>query len=408
MVKRVEHIWIKGNNNLSSLCHISKNLYNEANYIIRQELFNSGRWIRYNELYHLLKNSDNYKSLPAQTSQQILKLLDKSWKSFFRAMKEWKKHPEKFLERPRLPRYKDKNGEHILVFTNQQAKIRDGKLILPKMVDLEVKTRVDRLREVRILPKGVGYLIEIVYEKIINPKRRDKKHVAGIDLGVRNLITMVNNIGEKPIVVKGGVVKSINQYFNKEMAKLQSIYAKQKIRTGKKAKRLSVKRERKINDVFHKISRAVVNWCIVHDIGIIVIGYNQNWKQRVKISRVNNQNFVQIPFYKLINQITYKAEEEGIRVILQDESHTSKCSFLDEEPVEHREHYVGKRKSRGLFRSARGIIINADVNGACNTVRKAIPNAFQKWSADGIEGVGLHPVRWKFNIIAQGGLEHVF
>ncbi|RKX96899.1 MAG: transposase [Spirochaetes bacterium] len=408
MVKRVEHIWIKGDNNLSNLCHISKNLYNEANYIIRQELFNSGRWIRYNELYHLLKNSDNYKSLPAQTSQQILKLLDKSWKSFFRAMKEWKKHPEKFLERPRLPRYKDKNGEHILVFTNQQAKIRDGKLILPKMVDLEVKTRVDRLREVRILPKGVGYLIEIVYEKIINPKRRDKKHVAGIDLGVRNLITMVNNIGEKPIVVKGGVVKSINQYFNKEMAKLQSIYAKQKIRTGKKAKRLSVKRERKINDVFHKISRAVVNWCIVHDIGIIVIGYNQNWKQRVKISRVNNQNFVQIPFYKLINQITYKAEEEGIRVILQDESHTSKCSFLDEEPVEHREHYVGKRKSRGLFRSARGIIINADVNGACNTVRKAIPNAFQKWSADGIEGVGLHPVRWKFNIIAQGGLEHVF
>ena len=407
MVKRVEHIWVKGNN-LSGLCHISKNLYNEANYIIRQEFFKTGRWIRYNELYHLLKNSDNYKSLPAQTSQQILKLLDKSWKSFFKAMKKWKKHPEKFFEKPRPPRYKDKNGEHILVFTSQQAKIRDGKLILPKKVDLEVKTRIDKLREVRILPKGVGYLIEIVYEKIINPRRRNKKQVVGIDLGVRNLITMANNIGEKPIVVKGGVVKSINQYFNKEMAKLQNVYAKQKIKTGKKIKKLLVKREQKINDIFHKISRAVINWCITHDIGTIVIGHNQNWKQRVKINKVNNQNFIQIPFNKLINQLTYKAEEEGITVILQDESHTSKCSFLDSEPVEHREHYIGKRKSRGLFRSARGKIINADVNGAYNIIRKAIPNAFQKWSADGIEGEGLHPVRWNFNIITQRGLKHVF
>ncbi len=407
IVKRVEHIWLKDNKTFSSLAHLSKNLYNEANYIIRQEFFKNGKWIRYNELNKLLlEESENYRALPAQTAQHVLMLLDKSWKSFFKAIKIWKVHPEKFLRRPRIPSYKEKNGEHILVFTKQQAKLKNGWLILPKKVGFKVKTRLkEGLREVRIIPKGVGYTLEIVYEKVIKVIERNKERIAGIDIGVRNLITMVNNIGEPPIIVKGGVAKSINQFYNKEKARAWSAYDLQGIKKGKKVKRLSVKRERKLNDFFHKDSRLVVDWCVDHEIGTVVIGHNDNWKHEVSIGRRNNQTFVQMPFAKLIQQIGYKAEEKGIEVKEQEESHTSKCSFLDNEPVEHHKKYKGKRKSRGLFRSAKRIIINADVNAAYNIIRKAVPKAFAKAEADGIEGVGLHPVRCTLDSITRRGLK---
>ena len=171
------------------------------------------------------------------------------------------------------------------------------------------------------------------------------------------------------------------------------MYDSQGIRTGKKMKRLSAKRERKLHDFLHKVSKFVVDWCEEHDIGTIVIGYNSNWKQEVELGKRNNQTFVQIPFTELIHQIAYKAEEKGIEVKMQDEAHSSKCSFLDGEPVKHHEKYAGIRKSLGLFRSARGIIINADVNAAYNIIRKAVPKAFAGVEVDGIEGVGLHPVR---------------
>jgi len=391
---RTERIWLKGSKTIAELCHLSKNLYNEANYIIRQELFESGKWIRYNELNKRLKDSENYKSLPAQTAQQTLKLVDKSWNSFSKAIEEWKKHPEKFKGQPGIPSYKKKDGAFILVFTNQQVKLKDGWLILPKKVRLKVKTKIkEGLKEVRIIPKGMGYVLEIIYKKIVEVIKRSKERIAGIDVGVRNLITMVNNIYEQPIVVKGGVVKSINQFYNKEEARVQSVYDLQGIKTGRKLKKLSVKREQKLNDFLHKVSRFVVDWCEMHEIGKIVIGHNDNWKQEVELGKRNNQTFVQIPFSKLIHQIAYKAEEKGVEMEEEDESHTSKCSFLDNEPIEHRKKYLGKRKSRGLFRSAKGIIINADVNAGYNILRKAVPEAFTKVEVDEIEGVGLHPMR---------------
>lgn len=408
-VKRTEQIWVKQNNQIGSLCHLSKNLYNEGNYIVRQELFNNKKWVRYNQLDKELKNSENYKTLPAQTAQQTLMLLDKDWVSFFKSIKEYGKHPEKFLGRPRIPRYKEKDGEHILIFTNQQCKIHDGKLFFPQKVGMEIKTRIrEKLRNVRIIPKGTGYICEVVYEKTIKPVRKKMKRIVGIDVGVRNLITMVNNIGISPIVVKGGVVKSINQYYNKRKAELQSIYDRQNIKMGEKMMKLSVKRERKLNDFFHKLSRFITEWCTQHHIDTVVIGHNDNWKQNVDIGRRNNQAFVSIPFYKLIQKIAYKLEEQRIKVVLQDESHTSKCSFLDNEPIEHHEKYMGKRISRGLFRTPKGVIINADVNAGYNIGRKAFPKAHQKWKMrDGIEGVGLHPVRIKcveqFSIYSNRG-----
>ena len=389
-VIRTEQIWLKPDKTISHLCHLSKNLYNEANYAIRQEFFETGRWIR--DLSGL-KESKNYMALPAQTSQQILRIVDRNWKSFFGAIKEWKIHPEKFYSRPQIPHYKKKDGEFILVFTNQQAKLRDGWLIiLPRLLGIIIKTRIkEGLKQVRIIPKGVGYVLEIVYEKVVNVIERNKHRIVGIDIGVRNLITMVNNVGEQPIVVKGGVAKSINQFYNKEKARVQSVYDMQGIKTGNKMMKLSVKREQKLNDFLHKVSRFVVDWCVEHNIGMIVIGHNDNWKQKVNIGRRNNQNFVQIPFSKLIQQVGYKAEEVGIELKEQEEAHTSKCSFLDDESVEHHTKYAGKRIKRGIFRTASGTLINADVNGGYNIIKKAILKAFD---ADGIEGVALHPLRY--------------
>ena len=396
-VTRTEQIWLKPNKTLSKLCHLSKNLYNQANYIIKNA--EQANWIRYSELDKTLKEeSENYQTLPAQTAQQILKLVDKSWKSFFNALKAWKKHPEEFNAKPNPPHYKKKNGEHILVFTNQQCGIRDGRITFPKkMGRLEVKTRLSdgaNVREVRILPQGVGYVCEIIYEKEVNVEQKEKDRIVGIDLGAKNIVTMVNNIGKKPIVVKddGTGIKSVNQFFHKRKAELQSIYDRQGIKDGTKMRKLRAKRDKKANDWIHKLSKYIVNWCIKHGIGTIIFGYNKEWKQRINIGRRNNQTFTQIPFLEIIQKTSYKAEENGIEVKKQEESHTSKCSFLDNEPVEHRAKYVGKRIKRGLFRSGKGLLINADVNAGYNILAKSDPKAFAKAEKDGIGGDALSPL----------------
>lgn len=396
VVLRTERIWLKTTESISLLTHLSKNLYNEANYIIRQQFFKTGKWTRYIELNRQLKDSQNYKALPAQTAQQTLKLVDKSWKSFFNALKVWKKHPEKFKERPRIPHYKKKNGEFILVFTNQQAKLKHGWLSLPKAIGVKLRTRLkDGLREVRIIPKGVGYLLEIVYEKIVEVIERDRNRIVGIDVGSANIVTLTNNIGEIPIIVKddGRGIKSINQFYNKRKAELQSIYDLQGIKDGDKLRRLRAKRERKAEDWIHKLSRFIVDWCVEHEISTIVFGYNENWKQNVNIGRRNNQTFTLIPYMEIIHKTTYKAEEAGIEVKEQEESHTSKCSFLDNEPIEHHENYEGKRKTRSFFRSKSGKVIHADVNGGYNIIEKAILGAFSPEVREWIGGCGLHPVR---------------
>ena len=392
---RTEQIWIQQHKTLSWLCHLSKNLYNEGNYQIRQELFKHNNWIRYNALYHRIKTSKNYHQLPAQTAQQVLKILDRSWKAFFRAIKAWKNDKSTFKGRPKPPGYKPKNGEFMLVFTNQQAKLKDSLLIFPTKVGFELKTRLPDttdIREVRITPKGVGYVVEIVYRKEIHPKPLNKGNIIAIDLGVRNLITTVNNNSLKPFVIKGGVVKSINQYYNKERARIQSIYDHQGINTGKAMQKLTHKRNKKLNDYFHKTSRKIIEYCVLNDIGTVVIGYNPDWKQNCHLGKKNTQNFVTIPYSKLIQQLVYKAEEKGITVIKQEESHSSKCSFLDDEPIEHHDKYLGRRITRGLFKSCKGTIINADVNGAYNILKKALLNAVD---ADRIEDVRLHPTRWR-------------
>ena len=368
-----------------------KNLYNLANYHIRQTYIKEGHWIRYKDLYARLKLTPAYKRLPAQTAQQVLRLLDQNWKAFFNALRDWRWHPEKYHGRPRVPRYKPKNGESIVVFTNQQCHIRSGVLAFPKKSQLpSIKTRITApLRQVRILPRGNHYILEIVYEQVPVDHQLDQRRVLSIDLGLANLVTVVNNAGLAPWRVKGGVVKSINQYYNKVRAQLSSLRDKQGL-TGptRRLQRLFLKRMNKITDVFHKVSRRLIAYCVTHEFGRIVIGYNMTWKQGIGMGRRTNQNFINVPFLMLVNQIRYKAALVGIEVLMVDERYTSKVSFLDGEPIQHHPTYRGRRVTRGLFRSSTGHILNADVNGAYNIGRKAVPKAFV---VDGIEGVGLHP-----------------
>ncbi|MGC8673263.1 MAG: RNA-guided endonuclease InsQ/TnpB family protein, partial [Thermoplasmata archaeon] len=273
-----------------------------------------------------------------------------------------------------------------------QCHIENGILRFPKIMNLEVKTSLKNvdLREVRIIPQGVGYTVEIVYEREIeNIENVKPKRIMGIDIGLRNIVTIGDNISKEGIAVKGGVLKSINQFFNKEYAILRSISDRQigSKQLTKREKRLFMKRNRKIKEIMHKLSKAIVQYAKSNDIDTIVIGHNNGWKQSVNMGKKNNQKFVQIPFNTLIQQLKYKLEEIGINVIIEDESHTSKCSFLDNESIEHHDEYTGKRIKRGIFRSADGTLIHADLHASYNMIRKAIPEAF----ADGIEGIGLYP-----------------
>ena len=409
-VIRTEQIFIRGNGVISKMCHISKNLFNQANYILRSQFFNKEKMAGYKELAKqfvkpsALEENNNFQKLPAQTAQWTIKKVKQSWTSFFGALRSYKKNPELFNGVPKPPKYKHRNGEFMLIFTNQQCSIAHGILKFPKIMDLEVETRLDNvdLREVRIIPNGVGYNVEIVYSKEIsditniNPKR-----ILGIDIGVSNIITIGNNISEKGITVKGGVLKSINQYFNKELSRLKSVNDKQGNKENtKRINKLYMVRNRKIRDVMHKISNAVIAYAITNEIDTIVIGHNNGWKQSVDIGKKNNQNFVQIPFNMLINQLYYKGKEFGINVVKQEESYTSKCSFLDNESIEEHETYLGKRIKRGIFKSSNGTLLHADLNASYNIMKKAIPEAF-----DGIEGIGLYPgsLSIKEMITSKGG-----
>ncbi len=398
-MKLTEVIQVEFSSELSKLCHLAKNLYNLANWYMRQDFFNLNNILTYYDLDFILKNKQAYLNLPSQTSQQILKYVNRNWKSYFKSIREYRKDHKRFKNRPKIPCYKKRNGESAVIFTNQQCKINQGYLHFPKRINLiPIKTRItERLKEVRIIPLGVKYKVELIYEKEEKDLGLSKEHILSIDLGLNNLITAVNNNGYKPFIIKGGMIKSINQYYNKQLAFYRSIENKKgNFQDTKRIQKLHLIRNNKLSTLFHRISKNIIAYCISNNIGTIVVGYNHSWKQKIKIGKRNNQNFVQIPFLKLVKQIQYKAQLVGFAVIMIDEAYTSKCSFLDNEEIKKHETYVGKRIKRGLFKTSNGKIINADVNGAYNIMKKAFPNTV---SVDGIEAFGLVPQVIQQNIV---------
>ena len=387
-VQRAEQIIIRKNHPkyklIDEMCYNSKNLYNEANYMIRQEFIANKNYLNYYDMNKEFKTHENYKACFSQPANCTLRLLDKNWKSYFRAIKDWKKNPEKYLGMPKLPKYLKKDGRYPWMIPNNSCLYdkENGELYfrLNILKGYRFKCRcLGRLIQVRFIPRGSCYVMEIVYETEIPDTKTESNRIASIDLGVDNLVTMTNNIGLNPIIINGKGIKSINQYYNKRLAKEKSLL---KIRHGKdwskKLDGITFKRYQRIKNYMHNASSYIVKWCVENEIDTLVVGKNKEWKQNASMSKGNNQKFVDIPYQMLLQQLKYKCENVSINYIETEESYSSGTSFLDgEEPIKQN-YDKSRRIERGLFKSNSGLLINSDVNGSLQIMMKVFPNAFNE------------------------------
>jgi putative transposase len=374
IIKKSDKRW----KSLDDICFLSKNLYNSALYYIRNKKEETENFIRYNDLDREFKlnNQTDYRSLPNNSSQQILMLIDKNMKSYFKLLSKWKKDKKSLNGCPKFPKYKDKiKGRNIVIFTINQIRLKNGYIIFPKTSLIEsIKTNVTLLKQVRIIPQSSCYVIEIIYEKQEKEKIINDNYLS-IDLGLNNLMTCYDTKNNNSLIINGKPLKSINQYYNKNRTNIQSKLIKNHNKfNSNRLSSLTLKRNNKIADYLHKSSRFIVNYCVKNDISNVICGYNKEWKQEINIGKRNNQNFIQIPHQKLIYMLEYKLKLEGINFIQNEESYTSKCSALDLESLNKHDIHLGKRIKRGLFVSSKGIKINADLNGALNILRKVAPD----------------------------------
>ena len=358
---------------LDNLCFLSKNLYNSVLYAIRQHYFNTKQYLNKFELINQFtkNNQQDYIALPRKVSQQIIYQVDNNFKSFFNSLKS-----NNINHKISIPKYLNKDGRFEVIYTNQAISsklLKQNILQLSGLKEFNLPIIHNNIKQVRLIHKGNHIVIEILYEQ------KEKEYInnnryCSIDLGINNLCTVGSNV-IKPIIINGKPLKSINQYYNKKLAQLKSEQdlRKNKQYNKKKIESLTFKRNNKVNDYLHKSSRYIVNHLVSNNITNLVIGLNKEWKQETNIGKVNNQNFVQIPHTKLIEQLKYKCQLEGIKVIVREESYTSKCSFIDNEEICKHDQYLGKRIYRGLFRTKKNKIINADLNGALNILRKEVP-----------------------------------
>ena len=373
---------------LKELSHTAKNLYNQAVYNIRQYYFQENKYLNYQKNNSLLKSSDNYKTLNSNMSQQILKEVDGSFKSFFGLLK--KKNKGMYNAKVKLPSYLPKNSFTTLVIGF--VRLNEDTLVIPysnsfkkdhKKISIKIPPILldKKIKEIRIIPKFNARFFEVQYTYEVQEEQRnlDKNHALAIDFGINNLATCVTNKG-KSFIIDGKKLKSINQWFNKENARLQSIKDKQKY--GKKPtlrqKYLYSSRNNKVNDYMSKTARKIINYCLENNIGTLVCGYNETFQRNSNIGKANNQTFVNIPFGKLREKLEYLCKLYGLIFVEQEESYTSKSSFFDMDILPKFEvdkpqtySFLGKRIKRGLYQTSKGYIFNADVNGALNILRKS-------------------------------------
>ncbi|MDR6554684.1 transposase [Paenibacillus qinlingensis] len=447
-VYRTYQVWIKPGHRLypylEKVCQDAKNLYNTTNFYIRQVFTASGQsqplqplqqqvidtlqthidamnerlseknrsrpfqlpsqespFVNYRFLDALFKVMEqvDYRKLPTQSSQGVMQVVFQNWKSYFASINDYHNHPEKYSGKPCIPGYARSQAKEV-VFTNQDCVIKERKYLkLPKtrlQLNIGKLGHTDgQLMQVRVVPKYGQYMVEMVFACRIEEKESENKHVLAIDLGINNLATIVTTTGSKPVLVKGKVVKAINQYYNKMKARYTGILRQGKepqegVNTSYRLKRLQLKRHRKLKDLFHKASYHIIKLAVEQDISTIVIGHNDGWKQSSNIGRRNNQSFCHVPHQMFLSMLQYKAAAQGIAVIFTEEAYTSKASFLDHDALlrydeESALMFAGKRIHRGLYKSAKGLI-HADVNGAANIMRKVFPNVSAK-EANGIEGL---------------------
>lgn len=369
MINVERHIIL--DNRFEDICHRSGLLYNFVTYHYRQAIFKNQEYFSEFEMSTLCAefNQENYRALSPQTSQQVIKQVFKSFKSWAAATKEYSKTPSKFLGKPKLPKFKEGKKQNLVIFTNQQCRLKDGYIQFPKSTSLEpIKTKVKAIQQVRIVPMATCYAVEVVYEKDEVDLGLGKENFLSIDLGLNNYCATINNVGLAPFIINGKVIKSFNHWFNKRKAKLMSFVGDRG--KSRRLDQLNNYRNFWIEDKNHKISRHIINYCITNHIGTIVVGKNVGWKQNINLGSKTNQRFTEVPHAKLIQKLEYKAKLVGIELICTEESYTSKVDHLAYEKMCKQENYLGKRKRRGLFQSSVGKLLNADINGAIGIARK--------------------------------------
>ena len=387
--QQIKHLSKEDYKSIKELCHIAKNLTNEAIYNVRQYYFTEDKFLKYEKNYTLLKSSPNYKELNSNMAQQILKEVDGSFKSFFGLIKLAKQGKYSFKD-CKLPRYLPKDGYTTLVIGF--VRLNGNKLILPfsnnfkkthKVVEITIPPVLldKKVKEIRILPKTNARYFEIqyIYETECIQRNLNTQNALALDLGVNNLVTAVSSTG-KSFIVDGRKLKSINQWFNKENARLQSIKDKQHFGKKPTNRQKAIARDcnNKVNDYMNKAARMIIDYCINNDIGTLIAGYNVTFQRNSHIGKQNNQNFVNIPYGRLRDKLAYMCELNGITYVEQEESYTSKASFWDKDniPVYNNDNpkeyeFSGNRVHRGLYETANGKTFNADINGALNIMRKS-------------------------------------
>lgn len=385
-VQRAEQIIIRKDHPkfkvIDQQCIHSKNLYNEANYTIRQEFINNSNYVSYKDMNFEFKTHENYKLTFSQPANCTLRLLDKNWKSYFAAIKDWKKNPSKYLGMPKLPKYLDKDGRFLWMIPNNQLIYDYEKSTIyirnRLLNDYDWNCRcLGRPIQVRFIPCSNHITMEIVYETEVEETTDKTERIASIDIGVDNLATVTNNIGLKPFIINGKILKSINQDYNKRKAEIQSELMKRNGKTwSNKLDDITFKRNNRIKNYIHNASATIIKWCVENKIDVLVVGKNDTWKQGKK----RMQNFTSIPYEMLLKQLDYKCQNASIKYVETKEAYTSGTSYLDGESPCKDSYNKNRRVQRGLFQ-ANNMLINADVNGSLQIMRKVFP--------DSITGYGI-------------------
>jgi IS605 OrfB family transposase len=366
-------------------------LYNVGLYELRQALFNNNEFLNYKVLYQEMKKNENWTALPRKISNKVWKQVTGSWSHWLKALKEYEKTPGKFTGRPRLPGY---NKSMNIVTYEQGAlgtrSLPENRIRLSKTnIILDTSLIEGQVTEVKIIPKNGQFLIKATYTEEMKNHELDYSKIAGIDLGLNNLVTVATNQADiQPRMVNGRPLKSINRRWNKQKAKLQS-KLKKGVFNSHQIRRLTEKRNNQADTYLHIASRTVVDWLVENNIGTLIIGKNSQWKSGINIGKRNNQNFVQIPHTRLIELIQYKFEQENGIVVVNEESYTSKASALDLDEIptfskrkNQKTEFSGKRVKRGLYKTLQGLLINADLNGALNIIRKVAKNSLDDLVSD--------------------------
>lgn len=399
---------------LLDLLHKSNNLYNRGMFVVRQHYLRlSGKnftedisdspkdFLSYYDVDRLLKttNDKDYRSLPNNISQEVLQQLNRDWKSFFGLLKL--KKSRAYTQPVKIPSYKKSGGSFMVVLnTCKLSKVDDSTIRLPKTkVEITGLQHLKTSTQIRIIPCGDHFVIEEIYEKEAKSKRDDNGRYASIDLGISNLATVSSNVTNS-FIINGKPLKSINQYYNKKKSHLQEeLMRVNGVHSSKKLRKLTLKRNNKIDWFMHNASKYIVNQLVSNNINTLIIGKNDGWKQEINVGKKNNQNFVSIPHSKFISLLKYKCEFEGINVVLQEESYTSKVSFIDNDYIptygadDEKFNPSGSRVRRGLYKTKNHQYLNADINGSLNILRKYLNVASDEIIPVGSRGLVVRPFK---------------